>query len=78
LPLAAVLVAHYGFVFENTSLAVIFITFGAPSAVSSYIMAKSMKSDAEVAGQVLLLSTIISTFTIFLGLFLMKNLGWIA
>ena len=77
LPLAAVFVAHYGFGFANTSLAVIFITFGAPSAVSSYIMAKSMKSDAEVAGQVLLLSTVISTFTIFLGLFLMKNLGWI-
>ena len=77
LPVIAVLVAHYIFGFEGAKLAVIFITFGAPSAVSSYIMAKNMKSDAEVAGQVLLLSTVISTFTIFLGLFLMGNLGWI-
>ena len=77
LPLIAVPVAHLVFGFSGTELAVIFVTFGTPSAVSSYIMAKSMKSDAEVAGQILLLSTVICTFTLFLGLFLLTNLGWI-
>ncbi len=77
LPAIAVPIAHFAFDLSGTELAVIFITFGTPSAVSSYIMAKNMKSDAEVAGQILLLSTVISTFTLFLGLFLLTNLGWI-
>ncbi len=77
LPLIAVPVAHLVFGFSGAELAVIFVTFGTPSAVSSYIMAKSMKSDAEVAGQILLLSTVICTFTLFIGLFLLTNLGWI-
>ena len=77
LPLIAVPIAHLVFGFSGAELAVIFIAFGAPSAVSSYIMAKNMKSDAEVAGQTLLLSTLICTFTIFIGLFILTNLGWI-
>ena len=77
LPLVAVLVAHFGFGFAGVKLATIFVTFGTPSAVSSYIMAKNMKSDGEVAGQILLLSTVISTFTIFVGLFVLNTLGWL-
>ena len=77
LPLVAVPVAHLAFGFSGAELAVIFIAFGAPSAVSSYIMAKSMKSDSEVAGQVLLLSTVICIFTLFVGFFVLGNLGWI-
>ena len=77
LPLIAVLVAHFCFGFVGVKLAVIFVTFGTPSAVSSYIMAKKMNSDGEVAGQILLLSTVISTFTIFVGLFVLNTLGWL-
>lgn len=77
LPLITVPVAHLVFGFSGAELAVIFITFGAPSAVSSYIMAKNMKSDGEIAGQVLLLSTVICIFTLFAGFFLLGNLGWI-
>ena len=63
--------------FRGPELAVAFIVFGTPSAVSSYIMAKNMKSDHELAGQILLLTTVVSIFTMFGGTLLMRVLGWI-
>ena len=77
LPIIAVLVARLGFGFGGTELAVIFILFGAPSAVSSYIMAKTLKSDAEVASQTLLLSTLLCTVTLFVAILVLKTLSWI-
>ncbi|MBO5701240.1 MAG: AEC family transporter [Clostridia bacterium] len=69
--------AAYLLGFRGNELLITFIVFGTPSAVSSYIMAKNMKSDYELAGQILLLSTLFCIFTIFLGVFLMKTVGWI-
>ena len=63
--------------FRGPELAVAFIVFGTPSAVSSYIMAKNMKSDHELAGQILLLTTVVSIFTMFGGTLIMRVLGWI-
>ncbi len=63
--------------FRGARICVVFVLFGAPSAISSYIMAKNMKSDAELAGQILLVSTVMSLLTIFVGVFIMKTLGLI-
>lgn len=65
------------FGFRNESLGVILILFGAPSAVSSYIMARKMKSDAELAAQIMLVTTVACVFTIFGGIFLLRTLGLI-
>ena len=69
--------AAYLLGFRGNELLITFIVFGTPSAVSSYIMAKNMKSDHELAGQILLISTLLCIVTIFLGVFLMKTVGWI-
>lgn len=63
--------------FRGNELLITFIIFGTPAAVSSYIMAKNMKSDHELAGQILLISTLLCILTVFLGVFLMKTVGWI-
>lgn len=63
--------------FTDARICVVFVLFGAPSAISSYIMAKNMKSDAELAGQILLVSTIMSLGTIFVGVFILKTVGLI-
>ena len=47
--------------------------YPAPSAVSSYIMAKNMHSDDELAGQILIFTTLISSVTLFIGIFLLKS-----
>lgn len=65
------------FGFRHAELGVVLILFGAPSAVSSYIMAKQMKNDAELAAQILLLSTVLCVFTLFIGIFTVKTLNLI-
>ncbi len=61
--------------FRGPSLGVIFICFGSPTAVSSYIMAKKMKNDHELASQIFLLSTMMCVVTIFVGIFILKTLS---
>ena len=63
--------------FRDAALVVIFVLFAAPTAVSSYIMAKNMKSDYELAGQIVVLTTIICPVTVFIGSFVLKSLGLI-
>ncbi|MBQ7294228.1 MAG: AEC family transporter [Clostridia bacterium] len=72
LPLIAVSVAVL-MGFRNVELGVILIFFGAPTAVSSYIMAKNMKSDHEMASQILLISTLLCMITLFIGIFILKT-----
>ncbi len=60
--------------FRNEALGTIFILFGAPSAVSSYIMAKNMNNDSDLAAQILLFTTMLCVFTVFAGVFVLKSL----
>jgi predicted permease len=60
--------------FRGYELGALFILFSAPSAVSCYVMAKEMNSDYELTGDVVLLTTLFSLFTIFLGVYLLKAL----
>lgn len=73
-PLVAVSVAVL-LGFRNESLGVILIVFGGPSAVSSYIMSKEMKSDHHLTAQILLISTLMCVFTLFLGIVILKETG---
>ena len=63
--------------YRGVELGIIYILFSGPTAVSSYIMAKNMDSDHELAGQILLLSTLMCVFTIFMGVFALKYAGMI-
>ncbi|MCI8387207.1 MAG: AEC family transporter [Clostridiales bacterium] len=63
--------------FRGVELGVVFIIFGGPAAVSSYIMAKQMKSDYELASQILLISTLMSLVTLFAGIFILRATGLI-
>lgn len=61
--------------FRDGELGAVFILFMAPSAVSSYIMAKNMHSDDELAAQILIMTTFVSCFTLFGGIFLLRSLS---
>ncbi len=76
LPLVAVTVAVC-IGLRGPSLGVVLICFGAPSAVSSYIMAKKMGNDYDLAAQILLLSTMLCVLTVFVGIFILKTLSFI-
>jgi len=52
--------------FRGEELGAILIVFCAPTAISSYVMAQNMGSDDELAGQLVLTTTLFSSVTIFL------------
>lgn len=56
---------------------VIFSIFATPVAAASGTMAASMGGDAELAGELIVISTIISVVTIFLWIFIMESTGQI-
>jgi malate permease and related proteins len=58
--------------FRGPELGAIFILFCAPTAVSSYIMARNMNSDADLAGQIVLVTTVVSGLTFFAGSFILR------
>lgn len=74
---AAVVLCAIPLGFRGVELGTIFILFGGPASVSSYIMAKQMKSDHELAGQILLVSTLMSVATLFAGTLILKQTGLI-
>ncbi len=61
--------------FRGSELLAIFVLFSAPTAVSSYIMAKNMNCDGPLAGQIVILTTIVSAFSIFAGVFVLRALN---
>jgi malate permease and related proteins len=70
---SVVVIIGYLVGFKGYELGALFILFSSPSAVSCYVMAKEMNSDHELTGEVVLLSTLLSIFTIFIGIFILKS-----
>ena len=63
--------------FRHEELAVFFVAFASPVAISSYPMAVQMNGDGELAGQLVVFTTTFSLFTMFLGIFILKTFGWL-
>lgn len=63
--------------FDNLSMAILIATFATPNAVSSYAMARTYEADYELAGEIITLGTLMSIFTIFIFVTVIKSLGWI-
>ncbi|MDW7678989.1 MAG: AEC family transporter, partial [bacterium] len=62
--------------YRGESLGVIFVLFATPTAIASFIMAKAMNSNAELAGNIVLLTTLGSVVTMSLGIFIIRTLGY--
>ena len=61
--------------FEGGHFSVFIALFTTPLAVSTVPMAQEMNGDHELAGQILVFTTILSTFSIFLATFVLRLLG---
>ena len=62
---------------RNGDLALLISALAAPTAVSSYPMALSMDGDGELAAQIVAFGTVICIVTVFLWVFVLKQLGLI-
>lgn len=74
IPLLALLFAFIAG-YRGAEFAVMMIVFGSPCAVSSYTMAAQMDGDAELAAQQVMLTTILSSASMFAMIFAFKTLG---
>ena len=63
--------------FQGIELVALLSMSACPTAVASYTMAKEMKADGDLAGEIVATTSILSIFTIFCWVFILKNLGWI-
>lgn len=61
--------------FRGIAFVTLIAMFASPTAVSSFTMAQSMDSDGQLAGNCVIFSTAFACFTMFLWIFLFKNLG---
>ena len=67
----------YYFDFRGLDLGIMFILFACPTAIVSFIMAEAMGANSKLAGNIVLISTIASVFTIAAGIVIMKELSLI-
>ncbi|MFT5871388.1 MAG: putative permease [Clostridium sp.] len=63
--------------FRQYELGVLLAVFASPTAVASYIMAQQVEANDELAGQLVAATTILSSFTIFCFILVLKNYGFI-
>ena len=64
-------------VFQGIELVALLSMSACPTAVASYTMAKEMKADGDLAGEIVATTSILSIFTIFCWVLILKNLAWI-
>jgi len=69
--------AAYEFGFKSDDIGIVFILFACPTAIASFIMAEAMGVNSKLAGNILLVTTMVSVITIALGLFILKQNGLI-
>lgn len=62
---------------SGQDLGVVFLLFATPSAIVSFVMAEAMGCNSELAGNIIVMTTLGSIITISLGIFLLKTLNMI-
>ena len=63
--------------FRNEALVAIVVMLGSPATVTGYIMAKNMGNDEVLSSSIIVLSTLLSSVTLTLWVFVMRSRGWI-
>ena len=76
LPLVATLGA-WVWGFRGAELAILFLYFASPTAAASFVMAKAVGGNHQLAAAIIVLSTLATVVTTNLGLFVLQWAGWI-
>lgn len=76
-PVIAITLGLMLFDFNGQEVATMIALFATPAAVASAIMAKEMDNDGELANQIVVWSTIVSSVTLFLLIFVINSLGYL-
>ena len=76
IPLVAILI-FIAMGFRQMDLAVLLCLFATPTAVMSFIMSDNMGCDGELSAQIVVLTTALSAFTIFMFIFVLRTMGYL-
>ncbi|MBB63338.1 AEC family transporter [Stutzerimonas balearica] len=76
LPLVATLGA-WACGLRGPELGILFLYFASPTAAASFVMARAVNANAQLAAAIIVITTLIAALTINLGLLLLRWLGWI-
>jgi predicted permease len=63
--------------YRNVDLGIMFIVFAAPTAIASFVMADVMGANSRLAGNIIMITTLGSVFTISIGILILKSFGLI-
>ena len=63
--------------FRGIELGTLITMLAAPGAVSSFTMAEQMGADGDLAGQIVVFTSLFSIITMFFWIFINKQLGYI-
>lgn len=63
--------------YRNNDLGIIFIVFACPTAIASFVMADVMGANSKLAGNIIMITTLGSVFTIAIGILMLKSFGLI-
>lgn len=76
LPLVLTTTAYF-LGYRNDNLGIMFIVFACPTAIASFVMADVMGANSKLAGNIIMITTLGSVFTIAIGILLLKSFGLI-
>ena len=63
--------------YRNDDLGIMFILFSCPTAIASFVMADAMGANSKLAGNIIMITTLGSVFTISFGILIIKSFGLI-
>lgn len=76
-PLTVLLIACLATSFRGANIATLIALFGTPVAVSSVPMAQETGADSKLAGQLVVFTTLVSAFSLFILIFCLRYLGFL-
>lgn len=62
---------------SSSDLGIFFVLFATPTAIASFVMADAMKCNSKLAGDIIAISTVLSIFTMTVGLVVLKYFGYV-
>ena len=62
--------------FRGQELGILYFLFAAPTAIASYIMAHALGSNGRLAGNIVIMSTMVSMITITIGIYILRSLNY--
>jgi predicted permease len=63
--------------FRGADLGILFLYFASPTAAASFVMARAVNGNHQLAAAIIVITTLAGVVTINLGLFLLQWLGWV-